>query len=150
MNSPSQRHSDPQPRPSTQQAAQHSQEAANQNVLQVPDRLAPAFARLLQLVAQLDGAHRPLYLGGGAMDPDAVQVGLSAIPELLRKRIADAVASIPENLHELDSKPLIDPTWDVELPGLAQRIAPAVRHASVELLPPCALLQGGPVRDGPS
>lgn len=280
MNAPSRRHSDPKPRPSTQQAAvQRTQEAASQGVLQVPDRLAPAFARLLQLVAQLDGAHRPLYLGGGtvlacrwghristdldlhvrrkdiaevgpalhrllqvaadaepgtfaspalyghshavagrildaectlfpashlqaddterecvgnetilaetneevmlgkisgrmrmidarhpmlpirdlyditvgsAMDPNAVQAGLSAIPIPLRERIANAVANIPHDLHHIDPKPLIAPAWNVELPGLAQRIAPAVRHASVDLLPPCAPMESDPARDNSS
>ena len=240
---------------------------ALQGVLQVPDRLAPAFERLLQLVAQLERAHLPLYLGGGTilacrwshristdldlyvrrgdianigpalhkllkaaataepevfddpslyghshavaalvlgvectlypnthlrakeverecvgdrsilaatneevmlgkiggrlrmidarhpmlpirdlyditvggvLDPEAVQAGLTSIPLPLRERIANAVENVPFDLHRIDPKWIIAPTWDVELPGLAQRIAPAVRHASVDLLPPCA------------
>ena len=268
MNSPSRRHPDPKPRPSAQQkAAQNTQEAAVQGILQVPSRLAPAFERLLKLVTRLNQAHLPLYLGGGTilacrwghristdldlyvrrrdianvgpalhellqvavtadpdvfaqpalyghshavmgkvlgtectlysnnhlraddaererlgdgsilavtneevmlgkiggrlrmiaarrpmlpirdlydisvggvMDPDAVQAGLASIPLPLRERIADAVENIPFDLHLIDPKPIIAPTWDIKLPGLAQRIAPAVRHASVDLLPPCA------------
>ena len=75
---------------------------------------------------------------GGVMDPEAVQAGLASIPLPLRERIANAVENVPFDLHRIDPKWIIAPAWDVELPGLAQRIAPAVRHASVDLLPPCA------------
>lgn len=59
--------------------------------------------------------------------PSDALFALSHLNQQGRRGLAADLAAVPENLHEKDSQPVIMPSFDVQLVGLPQRMAEAVR-----------------------
>ena len=63
------------------------------------------------------------------------QFALSRLKQSYRPRLAADLAAAPEDLHEIDPQPVVMPTFDVQLSGLPQRMAEAVRAGDLAVLP---------------
>ena len=62
------------------------------------------------------------------------------MPADAKDRIASSFRSAPHDLHQCHRKPIVDPKWEVPLPGIACRIGDAVSDRDVGLLPVAAPL----------
>lgn len=71
----------------------------------------------------------------GALEPDVLARVLGVIPPDALDSIAANFRNAPHDLHERDSKPVMDPKWGMPLPGIASRIGDAVSARDVGLLP---------------
>lgn len=67
--------------------------------------------------------------------PGVISQVLEGITPKGRSVIAADLRSLPDNLHEQDPKPLLNPKYRVELTGLAKAIAPAIEAGDESLLP---------------
>ena len=61
---------------------------------------------------------------------------LSGITQKGRSVIAADLRRMPDNLQEVDQKPLMNPRYQVELKGLAKTVAAAIEAGNETLLPP--------------
>ncbi len=67
--------------------------------------------------------------------PSDAQFALSRLNRQGRRHLAADLAAAPKDLHERDSQPVMMPTFDVQLVGLPQRMAEAVRTGDLAALP---------------
>ena len=70
--------------------------------------------------------------------PDVLFRVLDILPIDARARIARNYHAVPHDLHLRDPKPIIAPTWAVELEGVGPAIGDAVLSGNLSLLPPAA------------
>lgn len=68
-------------------------------------------------------------------DPGVVDEVLNGIVPRGRQIIAEGLRKLPDNLHEIDPKPLVRPTWRIPLHGLPATVAEAVAAGDESLLP---------------
>ena len=68
-------------------------------------------------------------------DPGVVEEVLNGIVPRGRQIIAEGLRQLPDNLHETDAKPLINPTWRIPLHGLPSVVAQAIAEGDESLLP---------------
>ena len=69
------------------------------------------------------------------LDPGVISRVLEGITPKGRSVIAADLRSLPDNLHEVDPKPLLNPKYKVDLAGIANAIAPAIEAGDESLLP---------------
>ena len=69
------------------------------------------------------------------VDPPALATGLQALTENEAAACARRLRELPENWHERDPKPVIGQRYEIDLTGLAQRLAPAIEARSWHQVP---------------
>ena len=70
--------------------------------------------------------------------PEAFRRAAGNAGQGTRERAGKFLKFSPADLHWHDPKPLLDPQWEVDLDGLAQKMSEAVRTAEPSLVPGCA------------
>ena len=69
------------------------------------------------------------------LNPGLVDTILQGITPKGRTVIANDLRLLPDNLHEIDPKPIISPQYDMELDGLPSAVADAIESGDETLLP---------------
>ncbi len=60
-----------------------------------------------------------------------------------RNRIADNFGNTPEDLYLRDTRPVIEPAWEVSLDAIAKRVGDAVASNDLSLIPAAGKLDAG-------
>ena len=70
-----------------------------------------------------------------AVEPRALRRVLRSMPEAARTKASERLLSLPEDWHLRDPKRILDPVFDVTLPGLARRLAQPIRNGDWQRIP---------------
>ena len=62
------------------------------------------------------------------LEPNALKQAMGKMTREQRRTAASQLRALPENWHEQDRKPVIEPRFDVELRGAARRLAAAIEE----------------------
>ena len=71
------------------------------------------------------------------LEPRALAEAMQRMSASQRRTAAKRLRALPENWHELDKKPVIDPQFEIELNGAGRRLATAIEDGDWEKVETC-------------